>query len=131
MMFPVQGGEFNRVNKKIQKHLVNPSISTERICIKSCGNGKQSLTVLSKNTIKTFSKHVSLAENEDLINNTEPPFLSYNVAVKIIELGENFIKPDHGTAQYEDLSNSIITNFKPIFKKLPGYRNAVIEDIKG
>lgn len=40
MMFPVRGGAFNSVNKKIRKHEVVPTVSTERICIKSCGNGK-------------------------------------------------------------------------------------------
>lgn len=40
MMFPVKGGAFNSVNKKIKKHEVLPVVSTERVCIKSCGNGK-------------------------------------------------------------------------------------------
>lgn len=40
MMFPVRGGAFNSVNKKIRKHEVVPAVSTERICIKSCGSGK-------------------------------------------------------------------------------------------
>lgn len=43
IMFPVRGGAFNSVNKKIRKHEVVPSISTERICIKSCGNGKKKI----------------------------------------------------------------------------------------
>lgn len=42
VMFPVKGGAFNSVNKKIRKHEVVPSISSDRICIKSCGNGKYS-----------------------------------------------------------------------------------------
>lgn len=40
MMFPTRGGAFNSVNKKIRKHEVTPTVSAERICIKSCGNGK-------------------------------------------------------------------------------------------
>lgn len=39
MMFPVKGGAFNSVNKKIRKHEEVPTISSERICIRSCGNG--------------------------------------------------------------------------------------------
>lgn len=39
MMFPVKGGAFNSVNKKIRKHEITPTLSTERICIRSCGNG--------------------------------------------------------------------------------------------
>lgn len=37
MMFPVKGGSFNPINKKIRKHDANPVVSSDRICIKSCG----------------------------------------------------------------------------------------------
>ena len=37
MMFPVKGGDFNAVNKKIRKHEATPIVSSERICIQSCG----------------------------------------------------------------------------------------------
>ena len=36
MIFPVKGGRFNGVNKKIRKHEETPSVSSERIFIKSC-----------------------------------------------------------------------------------------------
>lgn len=45
MMFPVKGGAFNSVNKKIRKHEVVPVVSAERICIRSCGNGTLFTTV--------------------------------------------------------------------------------------
>ena len=37
LMFPVKGGIFNPVNKKIRKHDAVPIVSAEKICIKSCG----------------------------------------------------------------------------------------------
>lgn len=37
MMYPVKGGIFNAVSKKIRKHDAVPVVSSERICIKSCG----------------------------------------------------------------------------------------------
>lgn len=37
MMFPVKGGVFNPINKKIRKHDARPVVSSDRICIKSCG----------------------------------------------------------------------------------------------
>lgn len=40
MMFPIKGGLFNTVNKKIKKHEITPLISTERICVRSCGDGE-------------------------------------------------------------------------------------------
>ena len=37
LMFPVKGGTFNPVNKKIRKHETVPIVSAQKICIKSCG----------------------------------------------------------------------------------------------
>lgn len=37
MMFPLKGGAFNPINKKIRKHDEIPIVFPERICIKSCG----------------------------------------------------------------------------------------------
>lgn len=39
LFFPVLGGAFNVVNKKIRKHEQVPPISPQRVCIKSCGKG--------------------------------------------------------------------------------------------
>lgn len=61
---------------------------------------------------------------------TESPGLGYNVEVKLVNLGENFEMPAKGSIQYEDLSNSITENFKPVFEKLPGYRRIVIDELK-
>lgn len=36
MMFPVKGGEYNQVNKKIKKH-ASIHVSSKKICIRSCG----------------------------------------------------------------------------------------------
>jgi hypothetical protein len=38
-MFPIRGGVFNSVNKKIRKHETEPSVSAERICIRPCITG--------------------------------------------------------------------------------------------
>lgn len=38
-MFPVRGGTFNSVNKKIRKHEMTPSLSADRICIRPCVRG--------------------------------------------------------------------------------------------
>lgn len=68
---------------------------------------------------------------DDFMTTTEAPGIGYNVEVKLVELGENFILPTKGSLQFDDLSNTIADNFKPVFSKLPGYRRIVIEDIKG
>lgn len=36
LIFPVQGGVFNAVNKRIRKHDMTPIITEKRVCIKSC-----------------------------------------------------------------------------------------------
>nr|CAI5819816.1 unnamed protein product [Callosobruchus analis] len=109
MMFPVKGGAFNSVNKKIRKHEVVPAVSTERICIRSCGNDE---------------------DYDEYLTTTEAPGIAYSVEVKLVELGENFKLPKAGSLQYTDLTNSIEENFKPLFNKLPGYRRVVVENIK-
>jgi hypothetical protein len=52
MIFPVKGGRFNGVNKKIRKHEETPSVSSERIFIKSCrtADGKD----IQTNIFKSF-----------------------------------------------------------------------------
>jgi hypothetical protein len=42
MIFPVKGGTYNGVNKKIRKHEVTPTASSERIFIRSCRTGNPS-----------------------------------------------------------------------------------------
>ncbi|KAK9694168.1 hypothetical protein QE152_g33703 [Popillia japonica] len=59
-----------------------------------------------------------------------PNNLKYNVEIKIVELGENFKIPKPNSVDYEDLTNQINDNFKPLFKKIPGYRKFKITDIR-
>ncbi|CAH0551188.1 unnamed protein product [Brassicogethes aeneus] len=107
IMFPIKGGIFNSVNKKLRKHEILPTVSSERICIRSCGNDEQ----------------------YDLTT-TESPSRMYNVEIKLIDLGENFVIPAKGSLQYEDLSKTVETNFNELFKKLPGYRRIMVENLK-
>ena len=41
LMFPVQGGNFNAVTKKMKKHEQTPTVSAEKVFIKACRNGKR------------------------------------------------------------------------------------------
>ena len=43
MIFPVKGGHYNGVNKKIKKHEEVPIVSSERVFIKSCRTGIRNL----------------------------------------------------------------------------------------
>ena len=46
LMFPVKGGTFNPVNKKIRKHETVPVVSAQKVCIKSCGIEGKSYSIL-------------------------------------------------------------------------------------
>ncbi|KRT85124.1 hypothetical protein AMK59_378 [Oryctes borbonicus] len=59
-----------------------------------------------------------------------PNNLKYDVEIKIIDLGENFQFPKPNSIDYEDLTKQINDNFKPLFKKLPGYKKFKITEIK-
>jgi hypothetical protein len=50
-MFPVRGGAFNSVNKKIRKHETEPSVSAERICIRPCVTGTCGKTPMEAGTM--------------------------------------------------------------------------------
>lgn len=49
MVYPVKGGKFHSVNKKILQHAITPVVSTERICIKSCGGDGKILMTTDSN----------------------------------------------------------------------------------
>lgn len=73
---------------------------------------------------------VYFTDDGDIMTTTEAPGLGYSIAVKIVALGENFAVPKTESLQYEDLSNSIVENFKPIFRKIAGYRRITVDDLK-
>lgn len=52
-LFPVQGGVFNAVNKRLRKHESVPLVSDQRICVKSC-RPKPSTTSTSTTTTTTL-----------------------------------------------------------------------------
>lgn len=108
MMFPVQGGMFHAVNKKIRKHNITPVISPDRICIRACGD----------------------VDYDDFeVTTPEPPMLGYNVEIKIVNLGENYQTPKPGTEEYRTFSNIIENNLRSIFKRVPGYKKMVVENV--
>ncbi len=50
LIFPVKGGRFNAVNKKLRKHEETPTPSSERIFIRPCrtADGKSTFTTTPK-----------------------------------------------------------------------------------
>merc|ERR1712083_659222 len=86
MIFPVKGGRYNGVNKKIRKHEEVPIASTEKVFIKPCrtADGKPTFTTTPK-----------------------PPQLMYPARLKFINLGQNFNLPREGSEEFTDLQQKI------------------------
>lgn len=100
MMFPVQGGTFNPVNKKTRKHDQTPIVTANRICIKSCEK-----------------------ELEEMIAATTPSpnRLVYAVGVKLMNLAESFKPPTKGTTEFDTLATQISDSFNGVLHNIPGY----------
>lgn len=47
--------------------------------------------------------------------------LSYNVEVKLLNVGENFHAPQPGSADFDNLANTVASNFRKKFTKFPGF----------
>ncbi|XP_044586163.1 uncharacterized protein LOC123266182 isoform X8 [Cotesia glomerata] len=110
MMFPVKGGIFNSVNKKIRKHTRVPFVSSDRICIKSCG--------------------IDEPDDYDMIT-AAPSGIDYEVEVKLVNVGDGFKASQFGTQEFEITSNRISDDFEPTFKdKIPGFYRTQLTELK-
>lgn len=106
LMFPIKGGSFNAVNKKIRKHEVIPGFSSQRVCFRNC------------------------AREEDWQNAAPTPSrLQYNVEVKLVQLGENFELPPQGSQDFSILANTVSSGFTKALAKLPGFHKMSVYDL--
>ncbi|XP_046596731.1 uncharacterized protein LOC107220133 isoform X3 [Neodiprion lecontei] len=108
MMFPIKGGLFNAVNKKLKKHETVPMISSDRICVRSCGD----------------------EFDEDAPATPGPPRLVYDFEVKLLDLGDGFQAPDPNTPEFETISNTIADSFKPALSKVPGFYEVKLNQLE-
>jgi len=106
LMFPINGGAFNAVNKKIRKHEQVPVVTDNRICIKSCGKELEQL----------HSGPTTPA----------PSRLAYSVAVKLMNLAESFDAPQRGTPEFDNLATTITDSFSGVLSDIPGYHKVDI-----
>lgn len=124
LTFIVKGGGYNPVNKKIKKHEVSPMFSNDRVCIRSCGAGKNSkrfnVYVVLLLTRSLFS-HSFAEEDWESVTTTTAPKSAYNVAIKLVKLGENFVVPPAGSADFDILANTVTSGFKKTLTKLPEF----------
>ena len=112
LIFPVKGGKFNGVNKKLRKHEETPIPSSERIFIRPCryADGSPTFTTTPK-----------------------PAQLMYQASVKFVELGEAYVLPRRGTREYTELQVRISKSLKELtpLKTVPGFQDVVVTKFKG
>merc|ERR1712117_409131 len=105
MIFPVKGGRYNGVNKKIRKHEEVPIASTEKVYIKSCRgpDGTPTFTTTPK-----------------------PPQLMYTAKLKFVNLG-NFKLPRDGTREFTELQAKISRSLRNTdLRRVPGFLDVAV-----
>lgn len=62
-----------------------------------------------------------LEEDWELATTTTAPKAAFNVAVKLVKLGEKFVLPSAGSPDFDALANTVTTGFKKTLTKLPEF----------
>ncbi|XP_044004188.1 uncharacterized protein LOC122849534 isoform X2 [Aphidius gifuensis] len=109
MMFPVKGGEYNQVNKKIKKH-ASIFVSSKKVCIRSCG--------------------IDDDEEDNEIERKLSNQLYYDIEVKLLNLPNGFKEPQPGTQDFDDISKKLSYTFGPALNNLPGYSMIKLSDLQ-
>lgn len=109
-MFPISGGRFNAVNKKMSKHEQTPIVTESRVCIKSCGLDR-------------------LGEGDAPIKKA-PAQLAYAVSVKLMNLAESFVSPAKGTPEFDSLASQISNSMAGVLSHIPGYTETDVDSFQ-
>jgi DOMON domain len=107
IMFPIKGGKFNSVNKKIWKHDEVPALTGHKVCLRPCAAGSTTTTP------------------------APPPTLSYNAEVRLVSLGEGFKVPTRGSADFNTLADTVGNALAAgSLKQVPGLNNVIVRQFK-
>lgn len=71
---------------------------------------------------------IRVEEDWELPSSTTAPKAAFNVAVKLVKLGENFVVPAHGSADFDSLANTVTTGFKKTLTKLPEFYRISVDE---
>lgn len=69
--------------------------------------------------IKFLNKKIS--EEDWETPTTTAPKATFNVAIKLVKLGENFVVPPSGSPDFDALANTVTSGFKKTLTKLPEF----------
>lgn len=88
-VFPVQGGVFNAVNKRLRKHELTPIVSESRICVRTCRPATPSIptTTVAPSTSSVSTTVVTTAASSPA---TSPPTASLPGAPSLPKLPADF-----------------------------------------
>uniref|UniRef100_A0A182P3L9 DOMON domain-containing protein n=1 Tax=Anopheles epiroticus TaxID=199890 RepID=A0A182P3L9_9DIPT len=110
MMFPIEGGAFNPVNKKLGKHASVPVVTDTRVCIKSCA--------------KQFEQLLTVAATP------APDRIAYGASIKLTNLAAGFQVPNSGTPEHRDLSKSVTDTFNGVLREVPGFYRTDVQEFE-
>lgn len=69
-----------------------------------------------------------LEEDWESETTTTAPKAAFNVAVKLVKLGEHFVVPPAGSADFDALANTVTTGFKKTLTKLPEFYKISVDE---
>lgn len=69
-----------------------------------------------------------LEEDWEAATTTTAPKAAFNVAVKLVKLGENFVVPPAGSPDFDILANTVTSGFKKTLTKLPEFYKISIDE---
>lgn len=93
--FPVQGGVFNAVNKRLRKHESVPIVSTRRICIKSCAaRAHTTSTTVSISSSSSSSSVTNSLDSDRVTGSTVPSVSSTPMTVITATSNKSTAPPD-------------------------------------
>jgi len=67
-------------------------------------------------------------EDWELATTTIAPKAAYNVAIKLVKLGENFVVPPAGSPDFDALANTVTSGFKKTLTKLPEFYKISVDE---
>lgn len=78
--------------------------------------------------VLTYNFFFFLEEDWEAATTTTAPKAAFNVAVKLVKLGENFVVPPAGSPDFDILANTVTSGFKKTLTKLPEFYKISIDE---
>lgn len=67
-------------------------------------------------------------EDWESATTTTAPKAAFNVAIKLVKLGEHFVVPPAGSPDFDALANTVTSGFKKTLTKLPEFYKISVDE---